>query len=127
MKMLVLHVDLFEYWATRPTKIAEKDPVRHNRKENVTLVMVAVEPGDAGKLDGAVEEIREIMGWQHTSEAFIYPYAHLSDNLAPPEEAVAVLDGLCRRLGAERAPFGWYKKFNLHAKGHPMAEFSRRI
>ena len=127
MRMLIIHTDLFEYWTTRPTKIAEKDPKEHNRKENITLVMVAVEPGDRGKIDQAVAEIKKVMQWQHTTEAFIYPYAHLSENLSKPEEAVEVLDMLCRELGAERAPFGWYKKFHLHAKGHPMAEFSRRI
>ena len=127
MKMLLIHADLFEYWATRPTKLAEKGVPQHGRKENVTLVMVAVEPGDSEKVERAVEEIRRVMGWQHTSEALIYPYAHLSDNLSSPEEAIAVLDALYRELGAQRAPFGWYKKFHLHAKGHPMAEFSRRL
>ena len=25
------------------------------------------------------------------------------------------------------APFGWYKEFNIHVKGHPLAELSREF
>ena len=127
MKMLLIHAKSFEYWARRPTKFAERNIKEHDKKENVTLVMIAVEPGDSEKVERAVEEIKKVMGWQHSREAFIYPYAHLSDNLAKPEEAIRVLDEICKRLKAERAPFGWYKEFVLHARGHAMAEFSRRI
>lgn len=127
MKLLLIHADSFEYWTTRKTKLAEENPVENIAKENLTVVFTAVEPGDLDKAEAAVSEIKKVMGMQHTSECIIYPYAHLSENLSSPKEAVEVLDHLTKALNCSRAPFGWYKKFHLHAKGHPMAEFSRRL
>ncbi|MEW5937226.1 MAG: threonine--tRNA ligase, partial [Candidatus Thermoplasmatota archaeon] len=62
----------------------------------------------------------------------IYPYAHLSPSLAPPELAVPVLKGMeehLRSMGLEvhRAPFGWYKSFEIRCKGHPLSELSKEI
>jgi threonyl-tRNA synthetase len=127
MKLLLFHVDSFEYWTTRPTKLAEENPRENNRKENATVVFTAVEPGDTEKVNAAVDEIKKVQGWMHSAEVFIYPYAHLSENLSSKDEAIAVMNSLCEKLGCERAPFGWYKKFTLSVKGHPMSEFSRRI
>ena len=127
MKLLLIHASLFEYWTTRPTKLAEANPKEHNKKENLTVVFMAVEPEDLDKLEKAVEEIKQVQEYMHTHEVFIYPYAHLTNTLSSKEEALSVMDSLCNRLSCERAPFGWYKKFNLHAKGHPMSEFSRRF
>jgi threonyl-tRNA synthetase len=69
----------------------------------------------------------------HTTRVMLYPYAHLSSDLAPPQTAVrallAVGQGLTERTGLEvhRAPFGWYKSFTLSCKGHPLSELSRTI
>ncbi len=63
----------------------------------------------------------------------IYPYAHLSGNLAPPDSAVAVLKEIEAVLSAstsfevKRAPFGYYKKFTITCKGHPLSELSREL
>ena len=127
MKLLLIHADSFEYWTTRKTKLAEPDPKENQKKENTTVVFTAVEPGDTGKLEQIIIEIKKVMELQHTTTCFLYPYAHLSENLSSPKEAVEVLNRLTEALNCDRAPFGWYKKFNLHAKGHPMAEFSRRL
>ncbi|MFW6449138.1 MAG: threonine--tRNA ligase, partial [Halobacteriota archaeon] len=58
-------------------------------------------------------------------------YAHLSDDLAPPEVATRVLVELEATLEDEfdllRAPFGWYKRFDLRCKGHPLSELSRHV
>ncbi len=127
MKMLLIHADLLEYWTTRPTKLAEKDAQSHQRIEDALVVFVTVEAGDSRKVPQAVQEIRKVMGWVKCGEAFIYPYAHLSENLSSPGEAIEVLNALSSALGCNRAPFGWYKRFHLHAKGHPLAELSRSI
>ena len=127
MKLLLIHADSFEYWTTRPTKLAEPDPVEHLKKTDLTVAFVAVEKGDEAKVEQAAVSVREVMEMQHSKDLLLYPYAHLSENLSSPKEAVEVLRSLADRLGCDRAPFGWYKKFNLHAKGHPMSEFSRRL
>ena len=116
MKMLLIHADLLEYWTTKPTKIAEPD-----------FSDTTVERDDLPKVKQAADEIQKVMDWVKCKHVFIYPYAHLSENLSSPSEAIEVLNGLTKELNCERAPFGWYKRFNLHAKGHPMAELSRSI
>jgi Threonyl-tRNA synthetase len=62
----------------------------------------------------------------------IYPYAHLSSQLAEPKKAVEVLKTLEMLIKAEglrviRAPFGWYKAFTLSCYGHPLSELSKRV
>jgi threonyl-tRNA synthetase len=55
----------------------------------------------------------------------------LSSNLASPEKAVEVLDETEKLLGKTfkvlKAPFGYYKEFELKVKGHPLSELSREI
>lgn len=64
----------------------------------------------------------------------IYPFAHLSQNLADADLALKVLRELEKRvldkasthdIRVHRASFGWYKEFILHAAGHPLSELSR--
>ncbi|RLG76172.1 MAG: hypothetical protein DRO12_04645 [Thermoprotei archaeon] len=66
------------------------------------------------------------------SGVVLYPYAHLSPNLAPPETAISILKMFEKNLkdlgiSVSRAPFGWYKEFKLECYGHPLAELSRTI
>ena len=126
MKMLLIHADSMEFWKTRSTKIAEEGGHDSLRVENATIVFTAVEPGDSGKTAEAVDAIKEVMKMQHSEKALLYPYAHLSDTLSSPKEAVEVLNTLAEKLGCERAPFGWYKKFHLHAKGQVQLPHLRR-
>ncbi len=60
-------------------------------------------------------------------DLMIFPYAHLAPDLGSPEVALRILKGLESSLvengyTVKRAPFGWYKEYELKAKGHPMAE-----
>jgi threonyl-tRNA synthetase len=62
----------------------------------------------------------------------IYPYAHLSNTLAKPVEAlkvIKVMEKSAKELGFEtyRTPFGWNKKFSISIKGHPLAEQFRVV
>jgi len=79
----------------------------------------------------AANDIIDVASKVKASSVVIYPYAHLSDSLALPSDAVKVLDELHRlisdRLQAVRAPFGWYKAFTISCYGHPLSELSRRI
>ncbi len=132
MIILTIHADYFWFKPVKATKIAERnDAVREAEAENCLVVFVAVEPGDDEKVEKAVEEIKKVAATVKPTSVVIYPYAHLSRNLAAPEVALKVLKAIEEKLRAEipviRAPFGWYKAFKLHAKGHPLAELSRRI
>jgi threonyl-tRNA synthetase len=62
----------------------------------------------------------------------IYPYAHLSSDLATHTAAQSILNSIeikTRDLFkiVNRAPFGWTKSFNLKIKGHPLAEHAKTI
>jgi len=67
-----------------------------------------------------------------TEKILIYPYAHLSSNLAKPAAALKILKTMekyAKDMGIEtyRSPFGWNKQFSLSIKGHPLAEQLRVI
>ena len=62
----------------------------------------------------------------------IYPYAHLSKDLASADLAIQILEEAFKKLVKEkfnvfRAPFGYYKEFEMKVKGHPLSELSREI
>ncbi len=63
----------------------------------------------------------------------IYPYAHLSSNLADADKGISLLNLFEEKLNelnefeVHRSPFGWYKAFKISCKGHPLSELSREI
>jgi hypothetical protein len=66
------------------------------------------------------------------NRVLIYPYAHLTSTLGSPPVALQILRGLESALAGtdvdvKRAPFGWYKEFEIHGKGHPLADLSMTI
>ena len=104
--------------------------------ENALVVFVTVEDVDVANIEDvveqAVEDIVNVAEKIRAERVVIYPYAHLSQRLAPPVAARKVLEllesRLAERLGetrVHRAPFGWYKEFQIHCYGHPLAELSR--
>ena len=51
---------------------------------------------------------------------------------APPAAAVALLDDVAARLAGasftvHRSPFGWFTRWDLQAKGHPLSRVARTI
>ncbi|MCA9488212.1 MAG: threonine--tRNA ligase [Nanoarchaeota archaeon] len=135
MKTLNLHCDYIKFKGLKKAlkKIDDLAPnqVLEGSSEECLVVLVAVEKGDnketAKKL---VEDIKNISEQVKTKNIVLYPYAHLSSNLGSPESAIEILDLADKGLkGFEvvRAPFGYYKSFELKVKGHPLSELSREI
>jgi threonyl-tRNA synthetase len=136
MRLLLLHVDYIEYKTTKATKYAEDlEGLRNEaRMEEALAVFIAAERADAVNADEVALEasnaVRDVAAKVATERVLLYPYAHLSSELASPEVALAILQKIESLLvGYEvlRAPFGWYKSFSLKCKGHPLAELSRSI
>ncbi|MEN6378764.1 MAG: threonine--tRNA ligase [Methanofastidiosum sp.] len=134
MQILLIHSDYLEYEITSKTKIAEEieDSLKEGRMEDCLSVFVAVEEGDDDSvIDKAFNEVAEVSKSVKSEKVFLYPYAHLSNNLAPPEIAIKLLKDLENKLKTEyevkRAPFGYYKAFKVSCKGHPLSELSRSI
>jgi threonyl-tRNA synthetase len=136
MKLLLLHVDFLEFAVTKKTKYAEpvEDSAKHGRMEEALVAFIAAERSDEEALDavaqGAADVIRDVATKVATNKVVLYPYAHLSSDLASAPKAVDVIRGIeCLLTGYDvlRAPFGWYKSFNLKCKGHPLSELSRTV
>ena len=137
MRLLLIHSDSMEYEAREKTRIAEECSLLVDGMEEALTVFAAVEQGDADGIEDVVHqgvsEIVDTADQVKTRNILIYPYAHLSNDLAAPDIAIKVLalieQGL-KDLGpytVKRAPFGWYKSFTLRCKGHPLSELSRTI
>ncbi len=137
MKILLLHADFIE-WEPKKKAIssaekAEKKPVR---VEDVLAVFSSVEKQDEKSYSKVAEkaskEALKVFGQVKAKNVVLYPYVHLSQEPSKPETALKVLDLMEKALEKEglkvfRAPFGWYKGFNIKVKGHPLAELSRDI
>jgi threonyl-tRNA synthetase len=134
MKILSLHCDYIKF---KPIKKALKEPEKVKAKEEIVkeclVVLCAVEKRDNEKIvKDLVENIVDIAKQVKTKKIVLYPYAHLSSELASPDFAVEVLKDSEKELkkakfDVVRAPFGWYKEFELKCKGHPLSELSREI
>ncbi len=136
MRILLIHADHIKYEAKSKTKFAEEisDEQKSQSAENCLVAFIAVESVDEKNKDSVIKrakkEILDVYNKVKAESIFIYPYAHLSSDLAKPSFAVEVLKELEEELknyNVKRAPFGWYKAFELKCKGHPLSELSRVI
>ena len=134
MRTVLLHSDWIEFEPKRKA-IRNPEPVekRLHRIENALVVLVCVEKNDDYDVaKEAVEDILTIREKVNAPRVVIYPWAHLSSNLADASKALDILismENMLRESGTEvyRAPFGWYKEFRIAVKGHPLAELSREF
>src|SRR5437870_8631800 len=132
MKILQLHADFIEY---KPIKkeipSAEEAKTESVREEEILVLFTAVEDGDdGGTAARAIAEAKEFLGKLRANKLMIYPFAHLSQNLAKPRDALPVLQKMFEEAEAKgievhKAPFGWNKALQVKVKGHPLAEMSR--
>lgn len=136
MRILAIHAERFSYSAREPAvEEPESEAPMKGSWENVLVVFTTVERDDdkdPSVAERAAEEILDILSRVGAGGVVVYPYAHLSHELAFREAAVRILRGVeevLRRRGVNvsRAPFGWYKEFELKCYGHPLSELSRRI
>jgi len=133
--MLFLHADFVEYEPiSKEIQLAEEGiPIAKKRMDDLIVVLTAVESeDDENTASDSSTEIRKYGDLVKCDQVLIYPYAHLSSNLASPKVALQILQSL--EMGVRkffpivaRAPFGWTKSFNIKVKGHPLAENARTI
>ncbi len=135
MRLLQLHSDFIEYEPIEKEirdaeDIASKSRVR---LEDLVVAFVAVENGDDESVaKAAVDEIKKYLDTVKSSRLLVYPYAHLSSDLAQPSVAVGIIksvESFARGAISQvyRAPFGWTKSFQIKVKGHPLAENAKEI
>ena len=133
MRILQLHCDSIEYTPTKKEiKSAEEiENPQTQRLEELVVVFVAIEDGDDSSVaQNAINQIKNSMEKIGCKKLLLYPYAHLSSNLAKPSVAISLLkemeDG-ASELEVSHSPFGWTKSYKIQVKGHPLAESSKVV
>jgi threonyl-tRNA synthetase len=137
MQILLLHTNSIEVIPKKPAfksaPDAEKDkPIN---MENCVTILAASEKVDEGREEEVaqkvVEECKKYSEQVHVQKFMLYPYVHLTSDPSGVSCAKEVLDlirrGLYKDFEVKSAPFGWYKEFKIHVKGHPLAELSRKL
>jgi len=137
MKLLLIHSDFIEY-EVKEKAIPHPEEVKttKDRLDEALTVFIAVEKIDEKSPTQVVEEAaREIIKTAEqlkVKNIMLYPYAHLSSDLASAKAGKDILVLLeqevkKQKFTVKRSPFGWYKAFTISCKGHPLSELSREI
>ena len=135
MRLLQLHSDFIEYEPIEK-EIRDAEEIQSKSKvrlEDLVVAFVAVEAGDDDSVaKAAAGEIKKYLDTVKAQRLLVYPYAHLSSDLAPPSVAAGIVRSV--EVAAKehidqvyRAPFGWTKSFQIKVKGHPLAENAKEI
>lgn len=132
MRILQLHCDSIEYTPTKKEiKSAEEITPETKRLEEVVVAFVAIEQGDDSSVaQNAISQIKNSMEKIGCKKLLLYPYAHLSSNLAAPSIALSLLkemESSASELEVSHSPFGWTKSYKVQVKGHPLAESSKVV
>jgi threonyl-tRNA synthetase len=138
----MIHADHFGFEVTGDTKVAGagselSDGETSGRVKEVLVAFVTVEAADeesvAGVATRAADEIRATAAKVGAPRVMVYPYAHLASDLASPRVAARIVDRVTESLRdggdleTHRAPFGYYKAFDIACKGHPLSELALTI
>ena len=138
MKIISLHCDYIKFKPLKKAlkkieELKEKDK-KEKQVKDALVILTAVEKVDKNVkkvVEKLVESVKEIAEKVNAKNIVLYPYAHISNELSSPEIAIEVLEEAEKKLkktfNVVRAPFGYYKEFELKVKGHPLSELSREI
>jgi threonyl-tRNA synthetase len=134
LRILQLHSNFIRYKPIqKEATVAEKCEKKEFEFKELIVLFTSVEKNDdEGTAKKAMEEIKPFLEKLKVNRILIYPYSHLSSNLARPANALSILKSMekfAKELGIEayRAPFGWCKEFSISIKGHPLAEQFRIV
>ncbi|MFH1294686.1 MAG: threonine--tRNA ligase [Candidatus Aenigmatarchaeota archaeon] len=137
MRLLLIHSDFVE-WEPKNKAIKSAEDVEKDKKrvEEALVVFTAVEKNDennqAAAAADALKEILSVYNQVKAKAIVLYPYAHLSSDLSSPAAGLSIMKSMeaelkKSKLPVHRAPFGWYKAFDIKCKGHPLSELSKSI
>ncbi len=137
MKLILMHADYIEYEPKKKAiKAAEHVKEGKVRVDECLVIFISVEKGDEKDPEGMVrklvDEIVNVAQEVKADKVVLYPWVHLTSTPAQPADALRILKLAEQKLKSKfdqvvRAPFGWYKAFEIKCKGHPLAELSREI
>ena len=131
MKILQLDVNRITFEPIAPeASIYDNVKKEEVSVDNTLVLLVSVEEGDTEQTaESAINDTEEYLKKLSRDSVLIYPFAHLSNSLAKPEDARRILEYMYKNIKERhevmKAPFGWTKKLSIDIKGHPLAEQSR--
>ncbi len=135
MRILLFHAERLYYKTLKKALKKPPDPPGEGEYGPCVVAFITIEASDNNEtvkeaasniVDYAVNQVRE-------ETIILYPYAHLSSDLAKPPKAHKLLLDLETEVKklyngqVHRVPFGWYKRLEISVKGHPLSELSRTI
>lgn len=139
----MIHANRFSFEVKEETSVAAAskeltEADRGGSSEDSLVCFISVEKKDEDASGRVVAEAsdRILAHFKQlkTPTLWLYPYAHLSSDLASPRHAQRILDELAEAVRASgaaadlrRSPFGYYKAFQIEAKGHPLSELAMTI
>lgn len=134
MRLLQLHVDFIEYEPIeKEIKLAEEAEKKKVRFGDISVVFISAEAGDdLSVAEKAIESVKSTLDSIKCDKILLYPFAHLSSDLARPSDALRIIkemENVAKERGIKvhRAPFGWNKRLSFRTKGHPLAEHAISI
>ena len=132
MRILQLHCDSIKYTPTKKEiSVAEDIEPKTVQLNELVVCFVAIEKNDDESIaQNAISQIQDSMKKIGSKKLLLYPYAHLSANLASPKTALSILTHMQNNfdnIEVTHAPFGWTKSYEIKVKGHPLAESSKVI
>lgn len=133
MRILLIHSDFIEYEPReKAMPVAEHVNKSKVRIEDCLVAFCSAEEGDNDQVaKDSADSIKDVAEQVKAKRIVIYPFVHLSTKPAPATLALELIKKIAADLEKDydvhRAPFGWYKAFDLKCKGHPLSELSREI
>jgi threonyl-tRNA synthetase len=133
MKILQMDVEKIDSEFIKPeAALYEETKESRLTMKDALVLFVSVEKGDTEEMaERAIKDTWAFMEKLKRKTLIIYPFAHLSNDLASPKEALVITKRLYefaaenKKYATYKTPFGWNKKLTLAVKGHPLAEQSR--
>jgi threonyl-tRNA synthetase len=139
MQVLGIHTDSFRWFTTDKALENPEAAPEHERtiEEECLVFYVGVEKADASESPDALasalaQHVIDRTKMLSVTSVVLYPYVHLVSEPGPAGTALSILRGAHQKLDEAgltvyRSPFGWYKGFELRAKGHPLSEWSAHL
>ena len=138
MRILMIHVDSFSCTVTSKGRspIIEEPEAKELATGESVVVLAAVEKTDEPQPDrvaaNAAQTIADHCAQLKVDSAVVCSFAHLFTELARAEIAVQVLEGVAQELRERgvrvaKTPFGWFNRFEMKAKGHPLSRVARTV
>ncbi len=129
--MLQLDVDRIAYQLIKPeSSVYEQSEDKSVSIDDAVAMLISIESGDNDDIAAkAVDDTVDYMRKNKRRRLVVYPFAHLSNDLAKPDAAMRLIALMADKARAsvevKKAPFGWNKKLSIDIKGHPLAEQAR--